>query len=141
MGEPPNSLLFRFLIFNFAFWRDVVSKSNAASSSSTPPAPLPRRPASQPASGVLPVRPSVRPSVRLPARSWQAWLPFGCCCCPSLQIYIYIFPSLDLPNNCCRVSQGCQIFHSSQTKTPPDCFCYYYFCWFVHSEYWTLTSL
>jgi hypothetical protein len=107
---------FESLIFNFAFRQNVVSKSNAASSSSPRCAPPPaRHPARQRgparASVCLSVRPSIRPSVRPPARSWQAWLPFGCCCCPSL--HNIFFPSLDLPNYCCRVSQGCQIFHSS----------------------------
>ncbi len=101
---------FESLIFNFAFWRNVVSKSNAASSSS-PRAALPRQPAIQPASGVLPVRPSVRPSVRPPARSWQAWLPFACCCCccPSLHIYIF-FPPWICQIIVAEFSQGCQFF-------------------------------
>ncbi len=127
---------FESLIFNFAFWQNVVSKSNAASSSSPRCAPPP----SSPPAGSCPcvrlsVRPSIRPSVRPrgPGR-------LGCHLAAAAPAYIIFFSLPGSAKLLLQSQSGLPNFYSSLTKTLPDCFCDYYFCLFVHSEYWTLTS-
>ncbi len=123
---------FESLIFNFSFWRNVVSKSNAASSSS----PLRAR---HPARQRGPARASVRPSVCPPARYWQAWLAIWLLL---PQATFFFFPPL-----ICQiiVAESVRAAKFSLVKTYQNSLSLTAsvittFCLFVHSEYWTLTS-